>query len=67
MCKNAMTPEFIIYNEVNSSWRMRWGGKKEKQRENPASVKEFWMVQIVYMYLQIYISPSQKAVTQRPF
>lgn len=66
MCKNAMTPEFIIYNEVNSSWRMRWG-KKEKQRENPASVKEFWMVQIVYMYLQIYISPSQKAVTQRPF
>lgn len=43
------------------------GGKKEKQRENPASVKEFWMVQIVYMYLQIYISPSQKAVTQRPF
>lgn len=43
------------------------GGEKEKQRENPASVKEFWMVQIVYMYLQIYISPSQKAVTQRPF
>lgn len=66
MCKNAMTPEFIIYNEVNSSWKMGWG-KKEKKRENPASVKEFWMVQIVYMYLQIYISPSQKAVTQRPF
>lgn len=61
MYQNAMTPEFIIYKEVNSLWKKGWKKNPEKKRENSASVKEFWTVQVVY------ISPSQKAVTRRPF
>lgn len=39
-----MILEFIIYNEVNSLWRMGWEKKLEKKRENLVLVKEFWMV-----------------------
>lgn len=54
MYKNAITPEFIIYNEVNSLWRKGWKKNLEKKRENSASVKEFWMVQVVYVKRSTY-------------